>query len=129
MVTYEPRPFTYLYNPVGNQLGYTGLNQQYLEETVDIGTDADFMLMAWYISLYTGPFQIQLFDSYDYALMSGYLNSAALSQSACDPTVFVPGHPFAAGGRIKFNINNLYGAANPLQIAFVGEKMFRVETR
>jgi hypothetical protein len=124
-IAYEPRPFTYIYNPPQNQL----LPGQVINgDTVSIDVDSDFMLLGWYLSEFTGEFQIQIVDSSGYQLFSGFLNSGAISQSSSDPTVFSPSHPFPAGGRIQINIQDLSNATNPLQIAFIGEKLFRVQT-
>jgi len=120
-LVYDPRAFTYIYNPPNDQLS---AGQQIIGDTLSIDVDSDFLLMAWYVSLFTGAFQIQLVDSSGYQLQSGYVNSGALSQSSSNPTVFSPAHPFPAGGRIQINIQDLSLATNPLQIAFVGEKLF-----
>jgi hypothetical protein len=120
---YEPRPFTYIYNPPNNQLTASQVLQG---QAVAIDVDSDFLLFGWYISLFTGAFQIQLADSTGYYLSSGFINSGAISQSSADPTVFSPSHGFPAGGKIVINIQDLSVATNPLQIAFVGEKLFRV---
>lgn len=123
LVGYEPRPYSYVYNPPNNQL--TAL--QVLEgQVVAIDTDSDFLLFGWYIALFSGQFQIQLIDSSGYQLQSGFVNSGGLSQSAATPTVFSPSHPFPAGGKIQINIQDLSNATNPLQIVFVGEKLYRV---
>jgi len=125
-VGYEPRPYSYIYNPPNNEL--TAL--QSITDSISIETDSDFLLFGWYISLYTGPFQIQLADSSGYNLMSGMMNSGAISQSSSDPTVFSPAHPFPAGGRIQIiQLADLSDATNPLQLVFVGEKLFRVNRR
>lgn len=125
-VGYEPRPYTYIYNPPNGEL----TADQSISDSLSIETDSDFLLFGWYISLYTGAFQIQLADSTGYNLMSGLVNSGALSQSSSDPTVFSPNHPFPAGGRIQIiQLQDLSGDTNPLQIAFVGEKLFRVQRK
>jgi hypothetical protein len=125
-IGYEPRPYSYVYNPPNNQLSAS----QSITDSVSIETDSDFLLFGWYISLYTGPFQIQLADSTGYNLMSGLINSGALSQSSSDPTVFSPSHPFPAGGRIQIiQLQDLSAAPNPLQIVFVGEKLYRVNRK
>jgi len=121
-IGYEPRPFTYIYNPPNNQL--TSL-QQVVNDSVQIDVDSDFRLFAWYIALFTGEFEIQIADSTGYYLFSGFMNSGAISQSSAVPTIFSPAHPFPAGGKILININDLSVATNPLQIAFVGEKLFQ----
>ena len=123
-VGYEPRPYTYIYNPPGNQLSAL----QEITDSLQIEVDSDFLLFGWYISLFTGEFQIQLADSTGYNLMSGALNSGAISLSSSAPTVFSPSHPFPAGGRIQIvTLQDLSDAPNPIQIAFVGEKLFRVQ--
>ena len=122
-VGYEPRPFTYIYNPPNNEL--TAL-QELTNDSVQIDVDSDFRLFAWYIALYTGEFEIQIADSTGYYLFSGFMNSGAISQSSAIPTIFSPAHPLPAGGKIVININDLSDGTNPLQIAFVGEKLFRV---
>jgi hypothetical protein len=124
---YDPHPYTYLYvpNAGGVNAGQLTPNQEIIGDSVSIEVDADFVLLGWYCSLYTGTFQIQLIDSSGYLLFSGYFNSAGISQTSSDPTVFSPPHPFPAGGRIQINIQDLSGSTNPVQIAFVGEKLFR----
>lgn len=125
-IGYEPRPYTYIYNPPNNQLSAS----QSITDSVSIETDSDFLLFGWYLPLYTGEFQIQLADSTGYNLFSGLLNSGAISQSSADPTVFSPAHPFPAGGRIQLiTLQDLSGNTNPLQIAFVGEKLFKTKRR
>ena len=69
---------------------------------------------------------LPVLDSFDYYLMSGWMYSNALSASEAYPTVFPVGHVFPAGSTIKINIRDLSEAANPLQLAFVGEKLFGV---
>jgi hypothetical protein len=125
VVGYEDRPFEYVYNPPNGQL--TAL-QLLNPDSLAIQTDADFWAAAWYISQYTGSFQIQLLDSTGYQLQSGMLNSAALSQIASDPTVLSPAHPFPAGSKIQIIIQDLSDATNPLQIVFKGWKRFRIQT-
>jgi hypothetical protein len=121
---YEDKPYTYIYSPPNGQLT---ANQVPFIDSLAIQPDSDFLLMAWYIAQYTGAFQIQLSDSTGYQLSSGLINSGALSQSSGDPTVFLPWHPFPASGKILINIGDLSGSINPLQIAFVGSKRFRVQ--
>jgi len=123
-IGFEPRPYTYLYSPANGQL--TAL-QVVNQDSVAIQTDADFLLFGFYLSQFTGAFQILLTDATGYQLFSGFMNSGAISQSSADPTVFSPSHPFPAGGKILISIQDLSNATNPLQIAFVGEKMFRVK--
>jgi hypothetical protein len=122
----EPKPFLYVYNPPNNTLA---ANQEIVGDTVSIQTDADFYVFGWYISQYTGAFQIQLADSTGYQLQSGYINSGALSQSSNDPTVFSPAHLFPAGSKILIDIEDLSGNPNPLQIVFVGVKMYKIAGR
>ena len=124
LVGFEDRPFEYVYNPPNGEL--TAL-QLINPDAVAINTDADFWMAAWYISLYTGAFQIQLTDSSGYQLSDGLINSAAISNVASDPTVFSPAHPFPAGGKIQLVIQDLSDATNPLQIVFKGWKRFRVQ--
>lgn len=123
---YDPRPFSYIYNPPNNQL--TG-NQELENDSVQIDVDSDFRLFAWFISLFTGQFEIQIADSTGYYLFSGFMNSGAISQSSAIPTIFSPAHPFPAGGKILINLNELSGSTNPLQIVFVGEKLFSTTKR
>lgn len=123
---YEPRPYTYIYNPPNNQLTANEVREN---DSVSIQTDSDFLLFGWYLSLFTGAFQIQLLDSSGYQMSSGFINSQGISQSSFNPTVFSPAHPFPAGGKIQINIQDLSGETNPLQISFVGEKLFRMGKR
>lgn len=120
---YEDRPFDYIYNPPNNQL--TAL-QEIPKDQVSIDSDADFLLDAWFISKFTGAFQIQITDANNYQLQSGFVNSAALSQSSSDPTPFKPSHPFPASGKLYIAITDLSDATNPLQIVFRGRKRYRI---
>jgi hypothetical protein len=124
IVGYEDRPFEYVYNPPNGELT---ANQLINPDSVAIQTDADFWLAGWYISVYTGAFQIQLLDSTGYQLQSGMINSAAIALAESDPTVLSPAHPFAAGSKIQIVIQDLSGAPNPLQIIFKGWKRFRIQ--
>lgn len=124
VIGYEVKPFEYVYTPPNGELT---ADQLINPDSLAIQTDADFELAAWYISLYTGSFQIQLLDSTGYQLQSGMINSAAISQSASDPTVLSPAHPFPAGSKIQIVIQDLSGSTNPLQIVFKGWKIFRVQ--
>jgi hypothetical protein len=125
VVGYEDRPFEYVYNPPTGAL--TAL-QIINPDSLAIQTDADFWLAGWYLSQYTGSFQLQLLDSTGYQLQSGLINSAAISQVASDPTVLSPAHPFPAGSKIQIIIQDLSDAPNALQIVFKGWKRFRIQT-
>ena len=119
----EIKPYSYIYNPPNGQLT---MDQQIEGDTVAIQTDADFYMFAWYISLFTGAFQIRLTDSTGYRLQDGFLNSGAISQSSNEPTVFSPMHFFPAGSKILIDIEDLSDATNPLQIVFPGIKVYRI---
>ena len=121
--TSEPKTYDYVYSPPGGQL--TAL-QLVSGDTVAIQTDADFWLFGWYISLFTGAFQIRLTDSTGYQLQSGFINSGAISNASNDPTVFSPAHPFPAGSKILIDIQDLSNATNPLQIVFKGIKLYKI---
>lgn len=123
LVGYEERPYDYVYAPPGGSLSAL---QQINPDTVAIQTDADFMLMAWYISI-GSEFQIQLTDATGYQMQSGMINSQAISDSAADPTVFSPMHPFPAGSKILINIADLSNSTNTIQIIFKGKKLYRVD--
>jgi hypothetical protein len=120
---YETKPYEYIYAPPN---GLLTANQLINPDQVSIQTDADFYMAAWYISLYTDQFQIQLIDATGYQLQAGMINSGAIARSASKPTVFSPAHPFPAGSRIQVVIQDLSGADNPLQIVFKGWKRFRL---
>jgi hypothetical protein len=123
LVGYEDRPFEYIYNPPNGQLT---ANQLINPDSLAIETDADFWFAGWYIGLFTGSFQVQILDSTGYQLQAGMINSAAISQTASDPTVLSPAHPFAAGSKMQFVIQDLSGSTNPLQLVLKGWKRFKV---
>jgi hypothetical protein len=120
---YDTKPYDYIYSPPG---GLLTADQVIENDQVSIQPDSDFILAGWYISQYTGAFQIQLTDSAGYQMMSGFLNSGGISLGANNPTVFSPAHMFPAGGRIQVSIQDLSGLTNPLQIVFKGWKRFRL---
>lgn len=121
---YEDRPFTYLYVPPNGQLT---ANQELTAQTVQIQTDSDFELRAWYILEATGSFQIRIGDAVGYQFSSGLMLSAGISTDPSNPTVFSPQHPFPAGSRILIDIQDLSGAPNNIQIGFVGVKRYRMQ--
>lgn len=126
-VGYEDKPFGgYIYNPPGGELT---ANQIINPDSVAIETDADFWLAGWYVSVYTGNFQIQLLDSTGYQLQAGMINGLSIAQTPSDPTVFSPAHPFVAGSKVQVVIQDLSGATNPLQIVLVGWKRFRIQKK
>ena len=116
---FQDRSFNYIYD-------FTLTALQQLTDQVSIDTDADFLLEAWYIATATSTFTIQLTDSTGYQLQSGPIQSAGLSQSQADPTVFSPSHPFPAGGKIQIQITDTSNAGNTGQIVFIGTKRFIV---
>jgi hypothetical protein len=118
---YEDKAYDYIYNPPGGQLT---ANQQ-LQDAVEIDTDADFYIAAWYLSRVNGIFQIQLTDAAGYQLSKGSVIASAVSFTASNPTVLSPAHPIPAGGKIQILIQDLSDANNPLQIVFKGWKRFR----
>lgn len=118
---YEDRPYDYLYVPPGGQLS---ANQELLGQTVQIQTDSDFLLRAWYVSTPSGLFQIRLGDATGYQFSSGLLLSGGISTDPSNPTVFSPQHPFPAGGRIVIDIQELSGLTNAIQIVFKGVKRY-----
>lgn len=120
---FEDRPYDYLYvPPAGVLLASTTLAGQ----TVQIQTDSDFELRAWYISTATGLFQIRLGDATGYQFSSGFIISPGISTDPANPTVFSPQHPFPAGSRIMIDIQELSGSDNTIQIVFKGVKRFRL---
>ena len=118
----EDRSFNYTYD-----FSLTALET--LQDQVSIDTDADFNCEAWYISAATGGFTIQLTDSNGYQLQNGQVQSAGLSFSQADPTVFSPSHPFPAGGKIQILITDISGGTNTGQIVFIGTKRFIVQQK
>jgi hypothetical protein len=120
---YETRPYDYIYNPPNGELT---ANQILNDDTVAVQTQADFLWYGWFISEYTGAFQIRITDSNGYQLSSGFENSGTISQNSADPTVKSPAHLFPAGGKIRIDIQDLSGDVNPLQITFRGVNRFQV---
>lgn len=119
---YEDRSFDYTYD-------FSLTADETLQDQVSIDTDADFLMEAWYVSAATGGFTIQLTDSNGYQLQNGQVQSAGLSFSSADPTVFSPSHPFPAGGKIQILISDISGSSNTGQIVFKGTKRFIVPTK
>ena len=121
---YEDRPYDYLYVP---PTGALTADQVLSGQTVQIQTDSDFELRAWYIATATGLFQIRIGDATGYQFSSGYILSTGISTDPSEPTVFSPQHPFPAGSRIMIDIQDLSGAGNTIQIVFKGVKRFRLQ--
>ena len=121
---YDDRPYDYVYNPPNGQL--TG-DQLLNPDTLEIQTDADFYCFGYYIAFNTGDFQVQFIDATGYQLMSGMVNSAAISTTSSEPTVLSPTHLFPAGSKIQIVIQDLSGTTNQIQIVFRGVKRFKVQ--
>jgi hypothetical protein len=120
---YDDKPYEYVYQPPNGAL----TADQFLNpDNLTIQTDADFYAFGYYIAFATGNFQVQFIDPTGYQLMSGMINSAAISTTSSDPTVFSPTHPFPAGSKIQIIIQDLSGAANTIQIVFKGVKRFKI---
>jgi hypothetical protein len=120
---FEDRPYDYLYAP---PTGALSASQELAAQTVQIQTDSDFELRAWYISTATGLFQIRIGDATGYQFSSGFMLSTAISTDPSNPTVFSPQHPFPAGSRIMIDIQDLSAAPNTIQIVFKGVKRYRL---
>jgi len=121
---YEDRPYDYLYVPPTGAL--TAL-QILSGQTVQIQTDSDFELRAWYIATATGLFQVRIAHATGYQFSSGFILSPGISSDPSNPTVFSPQHPFPAGSRIMIDIQDLSNAGNTIQIVFKGVKRFRLQ--
>jgi len=122
-VGWEARPYDYV---LPGALG-TLTALQALQGSISLDTDADWLMLGWYVSTATGAFQIKLEDDTGYNLQSGYLNSGAISTDPAEPTVFSPSHPFHAGGQILIYIQDLSDAGNVIQIVFKGMKLYRAK--
>lgn len=122
-VGWEDKHAAYPFSPPNGQL----TANQDLTDSVAINVDADFWCAAFYISQFTGPFQFSITDATGYQITEGLINANGVAQSASEPTVISPAHPFPAGGKIQLRLMDLSGADNPLQIVFVGWKRFRVQ--
>jgi hypothetical protein len=114
-------PFDYIYD-----VSLTA-NQQLIDQTLSIDTDADFELRAVLITVPGGAFSVRWSDGQGYYTASSeILNSAftALAPYPCFPSLVI-----AAGGRIGIDISDLSGGANDLQLAFRGVKVYTPQAR
>lgn len=111
--------FEYVYNNTltGNQI----LNG----EQVSIFTEADF---AWWGLVFTntGTFSIQFQDGQGYYLSSGLVFSTNMPNTPGDPWPRFPEVVYPAGGNIYFNIQDLSGASNTIQLLFKGTNRYRL---
>jgi len=112
-------PFHYIYN---NTLT---ANQILNNEVVSIFTEADF---AWRGLVFTadGLFSIQFQDGQGYYLSAGQMFSSNMPNTPGDPWPIFPEVLYPAGGRIFFNITDLSGASNVIQLLFMGVNRYRV---
>jgi len=112
-------PFNYTYD---NTLT---ANQVLNNEVVPIFTEADF---AWRGLIFSadGLFSVQFQDGQGYYLSAGQMFSTNLPNNPGDPWPVFPEVLYPAGGRIYFNITDLSGDSNVLQLLFVGVNRYRI---
>ncbi len=119
-------PFEYVY-PTGNQLFTLSANQLLINVIVNVFTQADFYWRGLtYVS--TGPFSIRFQDGEQYYLASGLVPNVNLPKSPGDPFPWAPQIPYPAGGKILFDIQDTSGAPNTIQLVFIGENQYRVQS-
>ncbi len=109
--------FDYVYDVVLTAL-------QVRADAVAISNDADFVLRALCIQVYTSVFSLQLSDSNGYLLSNAALLSTNLLGDAAAPYPMEPELWFPAAGRIGVNIADVSNAGNTIQIIFRGVKRY-----
>jgi hypothetical protein len=123
---YDDRQFEYIYNPPGGSLD----PDQYLEDTINLHTDADFYLCAWWFSYFGSvdgfeeQIAVSITDSYGNQITDGSVLSAAISTAGSDPTVLSPAHRFARGTKIQLALQQVVCGNTPFQLVFRGYKRF-----
>lgn len=117
---YSDVDFTYPYDVVLNG------NQTLADQSVSTTNDADFVIRGIVIALFTGAFNIRIYDSQGYAISNGYVASANMIADASSPYVVFPELVIPAGGRIGIDIQDTSGSTNTIQILFRGAKRYRI---
>lgn len=126
------KPKVYLYEPAGGVLPSAGgSNVPINKDEVHILPDADFMLSAWFLSVYTfnTRFTILITDSTGYEIYSGFVRHTAMGNNTAPtytPAAFCVPHAIPAAGKIYISTTVATGFSDlPLQIAFVGISVYR----
>ena len=112
-------PFNYIYNNTLTAL------QVLNNEVVSIFTEADFAWRGLIFSA-TGLFSVQFQDGQGYYLSAGQMFSSNMANTPGDPWPIFPEVLYPAGGRIYFNITDLSGNPNTIQLLFVGVNRYRI---
>lgn len=112
-------PFNYVYNQT------LTASQVLNNEVVSIFTEADFAWRGLIFSA-TGLFSVQFQDGQGYYLSAGQMFSTNMANTPGDPWPVFPEVLYPAGGRIFFNITELSGLSNTIQLLFVGVNRYRL---
>jgi len=121
-VDYQPMDFS----PVVPAVVLTA-NQALTDQSITIENDADFDWMAIIIPTFTGAFKIRFYDSQRFALSNDFINYRAFVQNNAPsyyiitPSILVP-----AGGAVYYDITDLSGAGNTIQIVLRGVKLWKL---
>lgn len=119
-------PFEYVF-PATNSLFTLAANEIRLNQIVNIFTQADFVWRGLHL-ISTGEFSVRFQDGEQYYLSGDLVPSVNLPHNAGDPFPWAPEIPYPAGGKIVLDIQDTSGAPNTVQIVFIGENFYRVQT-
>lgn len=99
-------------------------NQELLGQGVFIDSDGDFVLKA-IVGTQTGNYQIRFRLPSGRYWPSAYTRNANLVGSAQFPVPVEPNAVFPAGSQVQFDIKDLSGASNTIQLVLIGSKLLR----
>lgn len=91
---------------------------------IQIGSDADFQAI-WLVGNSTGTYTIRFTDAgTDRGFMNNPINNVNLVGTAANPFPMLPPYVFKRSQSIQITLVDTSVAANTIQIAFIGKKIF-----
>jgi hypothetical protein len=99
-------------------------NQELLDQALQIAGDSDFVWLGTK-GVKTGEFEIRFKLPSGRYLSSARVRGANAVGTAQFPVPVVPGIRFAGGSNLGYDIKDLSGAPNDVQIVLIGMKLFR----
>jgi hypothetical protein len=99
-------------------------NQELLGQGVFIDSDGDFVLKA-IVGTQTGNYQIRFRLPSGRYWPSAYTRNANLVGTAQFPVPVEPNAVFPAGSQVQFDIRDISGASNTIQLVLIGAKLLR----
>ncbi len=99
-------------------------NQELLSQGIFIDSDGDFVLKA-IVGTQTGAYAVRFRLPSGRYWPSAYTRNSNLVGTAQFPVPVEPNAVFPAGSQVQFDIKDLSGASNTIQLVLIGSKLLK----